>query len=95
MFATVRQYEDVQNPAEVIRQVDDSLLPVMKEITGFVAYYFVDVGESGGRMVAVSVFENEAGAQESNARAIQWVSEHPGLIPPASRVEEGPVVVGN
>ncbi len=95
MYATVRQYENIQNPAEVIRQVDDSLLPILKEITGFISYYFIDVGESGGRMVAVSVFEGEAGARESNERAVKWVEEHPGLIPPASRVEEGIVVVGN
>ena len=95
MYATVRQYENIQNSAEVVRQVNDSFLPIMKQIQGFVAYYFVDVGDSGGRMVSVSVFESEAGAEESNKRAIQWVSEHPGLVPPAARIEEGQVVVGN
>ncbi len=63
MYATVRQYENIENPAEVIRQVDDSLLPILKEITGFISYYFIDVCESGGRMFSVSVFEAQAVAR--------------------------------
>lgn len=95
MHATVRQYEGVENPAELIRQVAETFLPRQREIPGFVDYYFVDVGESGGRMVSVSVFETEEGTAESNRRAAAWVSEHPGLIPPARSAEAGPVVVGS
>ena len=95
MHATVRQYENIENPGEVIRLVNESFLPLMKQIQGFIAYYFVDVGNSGGRMVSVSIFETEAGAEESNKRAVDWVREHPGLIPAAKSLEEGKVVVGN
>ena len=94
MYATVRQYENIQNAEAVISEVNSSFLPIMKEIPGFVAYYFVDVGEDGGRMVSMSVFQDEAGAVESNRRAVEWVGAHPGLIPPAASVEEGRVVVG-
>ncbi len=61
-YATVRQYENVQNAGAVIEEVNASFLPLMKEIPGFVAYYFMDVGDDGGRMVSVSVFEDESGA---------------------------------
>jgi len=94
MYATVRQYEGVENPAEVIREVDATFLPEQRDIPGFVSYYFVDVGESGGRMVSVSVFETEDGTTESNRRAAAWVAAHPNLIPPAKSAEAGPVVVG-
>lgn len=93
MYATLRQYEGVNNPAEIIKQVTETFLPDQKTIPGFVSYYFVDVGEAGGRMVSLSVFATEEGAVESNRRAAAWVAEHPNLIPPATNAEEGPVVV--
>ena len=68
-------------------------LPDQKTIPGFVSYYFVDVGEAGGRMISMSVFETEEGSAESNRRAAAWVSAQPGLIATASVVEAGPVVV--
>ena len=95
MYATVRQYEGITDPAELTKQVQETFLPLQKDIPGFVSYYFVDVGEAGGRMVSVSVFENEEGAQESNRRAAEWVANHPGLVPPAASAEAGIVVVGS
>jgi heme-degrading monooxygenase HmoA len=92
MHATVRIYEGVQNPSEVIEQVTATFLPLMKEIPGFVDYYFVDVGDSGGRMVSISVFDTEDAAEESNQRAAEWVGNHPGLIPAAKSMEQGLVV---
>ena len=95
MHATVRQYDGVTNPAEVNKQVTESFLPLMKSIPGFIGYYFVDVGENGGRMVSISLFENEEGTAESNRRAAEWVKDRPGLIPPALSAEAGPVTVGS
>lgn len=94
MHATVRHYEGITNPEELYRQVQETFLPLMKEIPGYIDYYFVDVGEAGGRMVSVSVFETEDGTAESNKRAADWVSNHPGLIPAAKLVEAGKVAVG-
>jgi hypothetical protein len=95
VHATVRQYEGIENPAELIRQVGETFLPLMQAIPGYVSYYFVDVGEAGGRMVSVSVFQTEEGTTESNRQAAAWVAEHPNLIPPAKSAEAGPVVVGD
>ena len=94
MHATVRQYENISDPAELNKQVTASLLPTMKAIPGFVGYYFIDVGDAGGRMISVSLFENEEGTTESNRSAAEWVQAHPGLVPPAKSAEAGPVVVG-
>jgi len=94
MQATVRQYDGVENPAELIKQVTETFLPLMKDIPGFIGYYFVDVGDSGGRLVSISIFETEEATAESNKRAAEWVEAHPGLIPPAVSAEAGPVVVG-
>ena len=94
MYATVRQYDGVENPAELNKQVNETFLPLQKDIPGFVGYYFVDVGEAGGRMVSISIFDSLEAADESNKRAAAWVAEHPGLIPPAKSAEAGVVVVG-
>lgn len=94
MHATFRQYDGVANPSELIKQVNETFLPLMKSIPGYVDYYFVDVGEAGGRMMSISVFESEAGAEESNRRAAEWVRDHPGLIPTATSVQAGQVVTG-
>jgi hypothetical protein len=93
MHATVRQYEGIENPSELVRQVGETFLPRMRSIPGYISYYFVDVGEAGGRMISVSVFENEEGTAESNRQAAAWVAEHPNLIPPAKFAEAGPVVL--
>ena len=94
MHATIRQYEGVADPAELNKQVTETFLPIMKAIPGFIGYYFVDVGDQGGRMVSVSLYENEEGTAESNRRAAEWVQAHPGLVPPATSAEAGQVVVG-
>ena len=74
---------------KLIREVTATFLPSMKSIPGYIDYYFVDVGDAGGRMVSVSVFETETGTAESNQRAADWVRDHPGLVPPATSVEVG------
>jgi heme-degrading monooxygenase HmoA len=94
MYATIRQYAGVQNPTELNKQVTETFLPLMKDIPGFIGYYFVDVGEEGGRMVSISLFESEEATAESNKRAAEWVQAHSGLVPPAISSEAGPVVVG-
>ena len=94
MHASVRQYDDVTNPADLNKEIRETFLPIMKDIPGFIGYYFIDVGNDGGRMVSISLFENEEGTAESNKRAAEWVKAHPGLIPPAISAEAGQVVVG-
>ena len=93
MYATLRQYEGIDNPTEIVRLVSETFLPDQRTIPGFVSYYFVDVGEAGCCMISLSVFSSEEGAAESNRRAAVWVAEHPNLIPPATNSEAGPVVV--
>lgn len=53
MYATVRRYEGITDPAEVGRRVSEGFVPLLREIEGFVAYYWVDAGN--GLMVATSV----------------------------------------
>ena len=44
MYVTVRRYEGVSDPSEVGRLVEEGWLPIISEMPGFVAYYWVDAG---------------------------------------------------
>jgi len=91
MYATVRRYEGVTNPTEAGRQVREVFLPVISGIPGFVAYYWVDAG--GGVMISTSVFQDKAGAEESNRRAAAVVRESlASLLPNSPQVAAGEVV---
>ena len=91
MYATVRRYEGVTNPTEAGRKVTETFLPVISEIPGFVAYYWVDAGS--GVMISTSVFQNKAGAEESNRKAATVVRESlASLLPNPPQVTAGEVV---
>jgi hypothetical protein len=91
MYATIRRYEDVTDPAEAGRRVSEDFVPLIKEIPGFIAYYWVDAGE--GVMASTSVFEDRAGAKASTERAAEWVGENiASLLPSPPIVVAGEVV---
>ncbi|MEU6773239.1 hypothetical protein [Streptomyces sp. NPDC046759] len=91
MYGVVRWYEGVTDPVETGRRVDEEFVPLLRQIPGFVAYYWVDAGE--GVMVSTSVFEDQAGAEESVRTAADFVREHmASLLPNPPRVTAGRVV---
>ncbi len=94
MYATVRRYEGVTVPDEAARRVKEGFVPIISQIPGFVAYYWVDAGN--GVMISTTVFENKAGAEESNKRAAQWVRENLlSLLPSPPQITAGEVVAHN
>jgi hypothetical protein len=59
---------------ELRRRLGEGFAPIVTGAPGFRAWYFVDVG--GGDFLAVRVFEREAGIEEADRRAREWVHEH-------------------
>ena len=92
MYATVRRYEGVTNPGEAGRRVVESFVPLISQLPGFIAYYWVDAG--GGVMISTSVFKDQATAQESNRKAADWVRQNnlAALLPNPPEIMEGEVV---
>ena len=91
MYAVVRRYEGVTDPAEAGRQVNEGFLPLLRQVQGFVAYYWVDAG--GGVMVSMSVFQDPTGAEESTDRAGDFVRDRlASLLPNPPQVTAGEVV---
>ena len=91
MYATVRRYEDVTDPAEAGRRVSEGFVPLIRRIPGFVAYYWVDAGD--GVMASTSVFEDRRGAEASTEVAAKWVRENiASLLPHPPLMTAGEVV---
>ena len=91
MYATVRRYEGVSNPTEAAQRVNDGFVPLISQIPGFVAYYWVDAG--GGVMISTSVFQDQASAEESNRRAADYVRQNlVSVLPNPPQVTAGEVV---
>ena len=91
MYAAVRRYEGVTDPAEAGRRVKEGFVPLLRQVPGFVAYYWIDAGD--GVMVSTSVFENQDGAEESIKRAADFVREHlASLLPNPPQITAGEVV---
>ena len=80
MYAVVRRYEGVTDPAEAARLVNEGFVPLMRQVSGFVAYYWIDAGD--GVMVSTSVFQDQAGAEESISTAADFVRDHLASVLP-------------
>src|SRR5918995_5149057 len=74
MYAVVRRFEGVTDTQEVARIVKEGFVPIISEMPGFVAYYWVDAGD--GVVVSTSVFEHKDAEEQSTYRAGEFVQEH-------------------
>jgi hypothetical protein len=91
MYASIRRYEGVTNPREAAKRVNEGFVPLVSKLPGFVAYFWLDGG--GGVMVSTSVFKDQAGAQESNKKAADWVRQNLApLLPNPPQITAGEVV---
>ena len=46
MYAVVRRYDGVTDPAEAGRRVKEEFVPLLRNVSGFVAYYWVNAGHA-------------------------------------------------
>ncbi|MBY8880239.1 hypothetical protein [Actinacidiphila acidipaludis] len=91
MYAVIRRYEGVTQPGEAARRVADGFVPLLQQVPGFVAYYWVDAGD--GVMLSTSIFEDRVGTEESVKRAAAFVRDNlAALLPNPPQVTAGPVV---
>ena len=92
MHATIRRYQvEPGSVDEVTRGINEGFLPIIRDASGFQAYYVVDAGD--GRLETVSVFEDRKGAEESTRMASVYISENmASLLPDSPEVLQGEVV---
>jgi hypothetical protein len=91
MYAMVRRFEGVSDPTELAGRVNGGLVQLISQIPGFVAYYWIDAGR--GVMVSTSIFEDQAGLEESDRQVPGWVRENIAtFIPNPPQITVGQVV---
>jgi hypothetical protein len=63
VFAVIRHYHfDPKDAAEIDRRIREDFVPIVKNATGFVRYYWLDTGQGQG--ASLSVFKDKAGRGE-------------------------------
>ena len=72
MYISVRRYQSEQMD-KVIRLAQEEFVPIISQRSGFIAYYIIDQGDGGA--ATISIFENQADAEASNAMAAEWVKD--------------------
>jgi hypothetical protein len=95
MFATIRRYEaiDQGRTSELVKKVDETLLPSLSELPGFSGYYLIEAGN--GVMSSIGFFDTKEHADESTRIASNWVREQKleTALPNPPKITSGEVVV--
>jgi hypothetical protein len=73
-FLAIRQYTFAPGHAmgELAEAVHSGFMPIVSQVPGFVEYYLVETEEGA---LSISVFTDQAGAEESTKRAADWVAD--------------------
>ncbi len=74
-YLAIRQYHLApgRTMEELTAAVESGFMPIVKEVPGFLEYLLVETGEG---VISISVFADQAGAEESTARAADWVQQN-------------------
>jgi hypothetical protein len=93
MYAAIRRYTIQGTTAEeVARRAEDGIVPTLREVPGFLAYYIV--GAAGDTVATVSVFETREAAEESTRLATDWVKRNLApFVPHPPQITTGEVLV--
>lgn len=95
MHATIRRYESIDQSRkdEVLKKVDENLLPALRDLPGFHGYTLIDAGN--GVMTSVGFFDTAAQAEESTRIAGSWLREQKleTALPNPPKITGGDVVV--
>jgi hypothetical protein len=90
MYIAVRRYEGVKDPQKVRQVVKDGFVPIISEMPGFVAFYWVDAGD--GVVLSTSVFEHKAAEERSTIRAREFLEKYLApLMPNPPQITAGDV----
>jgi hypothetical protein len=95
MYGTIRRYESVDQSrtSELVKKVDETLVPKLSELPGFNGYYLIDAGN--GVFSSVNFFDTSEQADESTRVASDWVRENEleTVLPATPKITSGDVVV--
>jgi hypothetical protein len=58
---------------ELHAAVESGFMPIVMQVSGFQEYLLVETDEG---VISISIFEDQAGAEESTAQAADWVQQN-------------------
>ena len=97
MFATIRRYDGVdQNRiTELATKVNETLVPQLRSLPGFKAYYLVEAGS--GIFGSLGLFESPEQIDESTKVVAKWIRDErfETLIPHAPVIMSGRVIASS
>src|SRR5580692_3017258 len=93
MYAAIRQGKARTGMAEELaRRIKEGAIPIISDVPGFMAYYVVYAPDD--TVTAISIFNDYAGAEESNRRALAWIEQNlVPLLTGSATAMAGPVIV--
>lgn len=90
-YISVRRYTTSGPTDVIVRIVTEGFVPIIRDAPGFIAFYVVDGGD--GSLASVSIFTDQAGADESNRMAAGYIAENLARRLTLQDVVAGSVVV--
>jgi hypothetical protein len=93
MYATIRRYSADSEAVDEARPNLQGLGQMMRQLPGFVAYYFVETNDG---LATITITEDEAGGGESIRRAADWVQNNmprTGAAMGAPQITQGQVLL--
>ena len=93
MYAAIRQGKAKAGMAEELtRKIKEGAIPIISNIQGFRAYYVIYAPDD--IVTAISIFDDHAGAEESNRRGLAWIEESLApLLTGSATAVAGPVIL--
>jgi heme-degrading monooxygenase HmoA len=93
MYTAIRRGKS--NPGsmnELARRLQDGFVPILRNQPGFIAYYFVNLGND--EAMSISVFETKDAAEKSNQLSADWNKQNIAqLMPAPAQASTGEVLV--
>jgi hypothetical protein len=91
MYMQMRKFRVKSGTAEQLcKQAADEFLPIVSKLPGFVDYMIVD--NKDGNVMSVSIFQDQAGVEESKRKAVEWHQKFSGQLEGPLEVIEGEVL---
>lgn len=94
MHATIQRYDGVvpNRTDELMRKVDESLVPKLSELEGFGGYYLIDAGN--GVMSSICFYETPQHGNESTRLTSSWVRDEKleSILPNPPKITSGKVI---
>lgn len=93
MYASIRQAKAKPGRSDdLARKIKSGAVAIVSNVPGFMGYYVVYSGDD--TVTAISLFNDFAGAEESNRRLLAWIEKNLGpLLDGPTTATAGPVIV--